>query len=358
MKRFFSALLVFFLAGVIPVCANGDQEAGGSENNSQKVIELDFNDWNPEGSGPAVELWKPVVEMIAEKSGGRIQVTNYLSGSLVKFPETFKGVSSGVADISLYMIGGTPGIHYLTEVTSLPLLGFKSYDQATQIFNELIEEFPEIQEESAVKNVRILSIRPMNPDWIHSVKKPIRSPEDLRGQKMIASGYGGMIASLADGVAINNGPADWYSSLQKGVFGHIDVHWPAFGIFQLQEVCKYHTQFGEGGLSNLAMSVVINLDTWNSLSPEDQKIIEDAYKWYQVEVRKADIGMAKHFEGEARASGEHTFIELTPEEKQVWIDEIGKPIHEKWIADMDKVGKGDTAREMLHYIEQRINELD
>ena len=354
MKKILLTFLILFTAASLCVFAGGDQEDDGSDGGS-KVIELDFNDWNPEGTGAAVDTWADVAKQVYDKSGGRIHITNYLSGSLVKYPETFKGVSSGIADISLYIFGGMPGVHELTEIYDLPFLGFKNYDQATMIYNDLLDEFPEIQEENAEKGVRILSLRPMNPYWIHSVKKPVRTPNDLQGEKVIATGYYGMMASLSSGVAMQSGPGDWYSSLQKGVVQHIVTNWPAFGIFQLPEVAKYHTQFGEGGLGNSGLCVLINLKTWNSLSPEDQKIIEDAYRWYHVVVRESDMGMAAHFKQEALADG-HEFIELTPEEQKVWYDTVGKEIHAKWVADMDAVGKGDTARAILEYIQKRINE--
>ena len=354
MKKIVTLAFALLILGTALAFAGGDQEEG-TAGGGQEIIELDFNDWNPEGTGPAVDLWTDVVKMIDEKSDGQIKVTNYLSGSLVKFPETFKGVSSGIADISLYLLGGMPGVHELTEVFDLPFLGFKDYDQATAVYNELLEEFPQIQEENAEKGVRILSIRPMPPYWIHSVKKPIRLPEDMQGQKTIATGYYGMIASEANGVAMQTGPGDWYSSLQKGVVQHIVNNWAAFGVFQLPEVAPIHTKFGEGGLGNSGLCVLVNLKTWNSLSPEAQAIIEEAYEWYQVAVRQADIGMVEHFKAAAREAGQQ-FIELTPEEQQVWYDTVGKAAHDKWVEDMDAVGKGDTARAMLEYIKKRINE--
>ena len=356
MKKIVTLIFALLILGTAFAFAGGDQE-GGSTEGGQEVIELDFNDWNPEGSGPAVFLWEDVVKMIDEQSGGRIKITNYLSGSLVKFPETFKGVSSGIADISLYLIGGMPGVHELTEVFDIPFLGFKNYEQAFQIYNEVLEKFPAIQAENEAKGVHVLSLRPMPPYWIHSVKKQVRKPSDLQGEKVIATGYYGMIASLVNGVAMNTGPADWYSSLQKGVVQHDITNWAAFGVFQLPEVTKYHTKFGDGGLGNSGMAVLVNLKTWNSLSPEDQKIIQDAYKWYQVEVAKADLGMIEAFKGEALANG-HEFIDLTPAEMQQWQDEIGSVIHAKWVEDMDAVGKGDDAREILAYIEKRIQEVN
>jgi TRAP-type C4-dicarboxylate transport system substrate-binding protein len=206
------------------------------------ILNLKFNDWVPDGI-PATLLWKDVAAKIADNTKDRIKITNYLAGTLLKFPETFKGVSTGVADISNYVLGSAPGIHELTEIFDLPFLGFKDYDQAFRIYNEIINEFPEIQEENEKKGVRILSIRPFDPYWIHSVKKPVKLPADMKAQKAIATGYSSFLASVNGGVSMQTGPIDWYSGLQKGVVQHIITNWAPFGQFKLYEVAKIHTKF-------------------------------------------------------------------------------------------------------------------
>ncbi len=322
----------------------------GGYSQSKRVIKLKFNDWNPDGV-PATLLWRDVVKMVETKTNGRIKITNYLAGTLLKFPEAFKGVSTGVADISLYIMGGAPGIHEICEIFDMPLLGFKNYAQAIRIYNEILNEFPEIQAENEAKGVRILSIRPLPPYWIHSTKKPIRKPADMKGQKVIATGYYGTMATYGGGIAMQTGPMDWYSGLQKGVVEQIITTWTAFGIFKLDEVAKYHTKFGEGGCGNSGIAVLINLDVWKKLSPEDRAILVEAYTWYQHAILKPDLGMQDMFIGQAKASG-HTFVELSPAEIKVWEDTAGKEAIEKWIKKTE--AKGKPARKVYEAVLEKI----
>ncbi|MBN2403447.1 MAG: TRAP transporter substrate-binding protein DctP [Spirochaetes bacterium] len=336
--------LIFILTAVFALMLAVDSNAQG------KVINLKFNDWNPDGT-PATTLWKDVVKMVDEKSKGRIKITNYLAGSLLKFPETFKGVSTGVADISLYLLGGAPGIHELCEIYDLPLLGFKNYWQAFRIYTEILNEFPELQAENEAKNVRILSIRPMPAYWIHSVKKPIRVPADMKGQKVIATGYYGTMATYGGGIAMQTGPMDWYSGLQKGVVQHIITAYPPLGVFKLHEVTKYHVQFGEGGCGNSGMAVLINLDLWKKLSAEDRAILVEAYSWYQKAVAESDLKLEKMFIGISKKMNQ-TFIQLKPAQINQWKNTAGKEAIEKWIARTE--AKGKPARKVYEAMQAKI----
>ncbi|MBN2403448.1 MAG: TRAP transporter substrate-binding protein DctP [Spirochaetes bacterium] len=336
---------------LISACGKDIDKTAESE-----VLNLKFNDWNPDGT-PATLYWKDVAKMVEKKTKGRIRITNYLSGTLLKFPQTFNGVSTGIADISLYLLGATPGVHELNEIFDIPLLGFKNYEQAFRIYNEILNEFPELQEENESKNVRILSIRPMPPYWIHSTKKNIKNPEDMKGEKIIATGYYSSMASYGGGIAIQPGPADWYNDLKSGFVQHIITHFTSYGIFKLNKVATYHTQFSDGGCGNSGMAVLINLDIWKKISTQDRAILIEAYNWYQESIAKADLAMQHLFIHKAKKAG-HIFMQLTPDEVKQWIDTGGKVAIEKWIAKTE--AKNKPAKKIYEAVQAKIakyNEL-
>lgn len=359
MKR--SLYLVLSSLVIIAMCLSGCGEKKQAEESQiekssaesaapEKVIELKFNDWNPAGI-KATDLWNDVVKQVAEKTNGRIKITNYLSGSLLKFPETFKGVSSGVADISYYLMGGAPGVHVLNEVFDLPFLGFKDYQQAMRVYDEILSENPELQAENEAKGVHMLSIRPMLPYHLHSIKKALRAPADMKGEKVIATGFLGYLATTSGGIAMQSGPPDWYSSLQKGVVQHQITHFVAVEEFKLSELLKTHTIFGNGGLANSGMAVLINLDTWNSLSAEDQAVLVEAYTWYQQQVAQYDIETQGRYIEKMKAEG-HQFVDLTPEQIQQWKDVAGKAALDKWLAETE--AKGVPGRKIYDAIQAKI----
>jgi TRAP-type C4-dicarboxylate transport system substrate-binding protein len=80
----------------------------------------------------------------------------------------------------------------------------------------------------------------------------------------------------------------------------------------------------------------MNPESWKKLTPDLQKILEDACKWQEEEILKPDeidIQAALKF----AQDNNHKTIHLTAEEKQQWVD-YAKPAHEKWIAENSAKG--------------------
>lgn len=339
-----------FRLGILTVLAVGLILGGCSKSGGQgtekpaaaQVIELKYNDFNPQGMGIAL-LAEKAAKMVEERTNGKVKIVPYFSQTLLKYPETFKGVSTGVADISFYLVGGSPGVHHVNEFYNLPFIGYKSMDDAARVYTELLKKFPEFQAENEKLGVRWLSVRPMLPFHIHMVNKQIRVPDDLKGQKLAAEGYFAQAVKGVDGVALNMAPTDWYTSLQKGIVSGHFTHWMVPKEFKTVELFKYHTIFGTGGAGNGAIGYLVNLETWKKLSPDVQQVLVDVFQWLAEEGVKFDNEMEKKSIGEAKQAG-HVFVELTPQEVQLWADSAGKPVIDKWIADNE--AKGLPARKI------------
>lgn len=340
-KLFRWGILAVLSAGLIlGGCGkSGDQGAAKPAEKpaeKQKVIELKYNDFNPGGMQLTL-LADKAAKMVGEKTNGRVKVTPYYGQTLLKYPETFKGVSTGVADITFYLVGGTPGVHQLNEIFNLPFLGFKSVEDTARAYKELLAKFPELQAENEKLGVRWLSLRPMRPFHLHMTNKAIRVPDDIKGQKVLAEGHFAQAVGAVGGVAMNMAPTDWYTSLQKGVVSGHFTHWIIPMEFKTGELQKYHTVFGTGGAGTIAVGYLINLEVWKKLSPEDQKMLQEIYTWLADETVKLDAELEKKAIEQAKKEG-HTIIELTPEEVQLWAEKAGKPAIEKWIKDCEAKG--------------------
>ncbi len=301
-----------------------------------KVFELKYNDFNPAG----VKITDLLVESAAnleKASNGGIKITNYFSGTLLKYPETFKGVSTGVADLSMYLMGGAAGIHTFSEVFNLPFLGFKDYAQCTKIYSEILKKYPEFDAENEKLNVKLVAIRPMLPANIHSTKKKITSIADIKGEKVIAEGHYSRAIVAAGGTALGMGPTDWYSSLQKGVAGHMFNHNLVINDFKIYELTKYHTIFGAGGAGNGTLAIVANLESWKSLPAEYQALITKEYEAYHAAAMAYDIETEAAAVDNMKKLGQE-FIELTPDQVAEWSKVAGEPTIAKWIADTEAAG--------------------
>lgn len=337
-KSFLVPLLIVLLGGVtFAFCAE-----------PIKPIELKLGDWNPPKAGVA-QITQKMADMIGAKSEGRLKITVYPGESLVKMAEVFRGVQTGVADISYCTASLIGSPLELNKVTSLPFLGLTSMEMASAVHEKLFNLSPEVRAE--FQGLKVLGFRGMPLYHGHFVKKEVHVPADIKGLKLISSGMWGDVISNAGGAPVALGIGDWYMSLERGlVEGHF-VHFPVTYVFKTLDLLKYHSMVG-GGASTTPDCFIFTLDTWNKLPTDLQKVIEDAVRWRTAEITKFD------YEEEQRAidyakSKNHTFIHLTPEEIKLWMDNA-KPAHEKWIANAN--AKGLPARKIYEETQRIIKE--
>jgi TRAP-type C4-dicarboxylate transport system substrate-binding protein len=81
---------------------------------------------------------------------------------------------------------------------------------------------------------------------------------------------------------------------------------------------------------------LVNLETWNELPPDYQRIIIDTYKWVNEESVKYDLALIDTAMQAAR-DDKHVIINLTPEEIKTWAD-LEESYHEKWIKETEAKG--------------------
>jgi TRAP-type C4-dicarboxylate transport system substrate-binding protein len=298
-----------------------------------KPIELKVSDWDP-AQLPMCKVVEKWGKMVEEKSGGKVKLTFYWSGSLVAFKDTYRAMETGVTDIGHWVLGTIPGIHILNEFTSLPLLGWDSTFTATKVYHEMQEKFPELNAE--FKGLKNLFCMAMPANQIHMTKKIVRVPDDLRGLKIIgAAGWSDFINTMG-GVAIFKGPQDYYMSLQKGLVEGAFQHWAVIDGFKLEELFSSHTEAGDAGFGLIMHGFWMNQDVWDKLPPEVQKAFMDSKDWVEQEILKLDNGIVANARAKAEEMG-HTMIRLTPQERKVWI-KATEPLRQKWIADVEAKG--------------------
>ena len=85
-----------------------------------KPIKLTFSSFFPANHYVNTEEIPAWIEAIKEATNGRIEVTVYAGGTMLKGPETYDGVVNSVADIGVMVPGWAPGRFPAWEVFDLP----------------------------------------------------------------------------------------------------------------------------------------------------------------------------------------------------------------------------------------------
>lgn len=216
------------------------------------------------------QFWQSWADDISEATDGHVKIVIYPSSQLAAAADVGEMVETGGVDIGWLFTPFYKGQFPLTEVVSMPMVGFDNGSLATNVVWDLYQKYPEFQKEWA--NYKLLNMYGIPASIFGTVKKPIATPEDVKG--LVLRSPAGLVTDLVTklgGSPVVMAPPDMYETLEKGnISGYIFE--PA-GIqnFKLQEVTDYYTDLpiyiGVFGL-------VMNWDKWNSLPPEYQAVFE------------------------------------------------------------------------------------
>lgn len=343
MKRSILILLsvVFIFSLILGGCSGTEPSTPGQTEETphaeqEKVFHLTYSDWGPEQLTLAQQALK-AIKMVEERTNGRVKIEPYFSESLVKYEDTFTGVSTGVADIAWYVSTFSTGIHDLNLIWHrLFAEEFPDHRVMSQVYQELIKNVPELQEEMEKTGVRWLNIFAMPGQDLHTTKKMVRVPADVKGMKIQAYGDVARMVNNMGGAAIEVPPNDWYMGFERGLFEGQFLQYLTIEAFNLNEIVNNHTVFGKGGLTNNGVGTLINLETWNSLPSDVQEILVDSFETVAKESVELLQQETEHALKELEKKG-NTFIELTPEEIKLW-GEYVTPINEEWIEMTESKG--------------------
>ncbi len=209
---------------------------------------------------------------------------------------------------------------------------------------EYYNMFPEVQAECS-------DFKLLWPDMLQTVilvskDKEVHLPEDFNGMKIGAGGSSADVVKANGGAAVHQVPPECYMNMDKGVVEAAFLSWAMASDWKIQELAKYYYTQGFG---NGTLFIGMNLEAWNEMSAEDQKILEEI----MLEAAKGPLvdGMLKE-EGIGRQIAEEnaTVYAPTPEEAAAW-EEACKPAIEEWAKTAESLGVENPMRFYEAYME-------
>lgn len=215
---------------------------------------------------------KRFAELVAQKSGGRMEVKVFPGGQLGQETEVIQAVQSGVLEMTF--IGHDPLAQFAPVVTllSLPYL-FKDHEQAFRILDGAVGK--QIEQELARKNLVVLGWGNNGARVYTNSQRPIQKPGDLKGLKIRSpeNPVNLAITRALGGTAVAMPYGEVYTALQQGTIDGqenavINIY-PA----KLQEVQKYMSMTHH----LLSFTVlVINKSFLESLDQDLQRVVREA----------------------------------------------------------------------------------
>lgn len=207
-----------------------------------------------------------------QASGGSIVFERYYGGTLASSNEELGMLSAGA--ISVASIMGNQFSDAL-PLLQFPDVGFESNEKTTDYFRYMLLENEEtanlLAEEAAASNAKYLGYF-AGGTRVWFSKSPIATLADGRGK--IFGGMAGLALMEELGFStVATAPPDSYESLSRGIVDLCGLNLIAACDMMWYEVAPNVTVYGAYASGS---PLVINLDVWNSLSAEQQTVLQEA----------------------------------------------------------------------------------
>lgn len=215
------------------------------------------------------EVFKPFEQEVEAKSKGELEITLYPSAVLGSGKEQLRLTETGVADIALVVPTYTKGRFPHLETGVLPF-AFTSSVHGTRVMAALRDKYIEPEFDS----VKLLFAAVTSPTALLTVKKPLPHLADLNGVTL--RGTGGEQNSVLSELGVNtiSVPAsDLYVALERGTIEGTILSLASAPGYKLEEVVGYVNQVN---FSSTPITVVMNRQAWEGLTPEMQAIVQEA----------------------------------------------------------------------------------
>ena len=286
----------------------------------------EWRGWNIHVAGyPNTVAMDKFAELLKEKSGGKMTVKMYHSGTLGSQPDAIEQLRIGGIEIGNFNLGPLGPIVPEANVVSLPFI-FKDVDHMWRVLDGKAGDI--INEGMTKFGIVPLAWYDAGARSFYNSKKPIMKPEDVTGLKVRVMNndlYSGMISALGG----NPSPmafAEVYQSLKTGVVDGAENNWPSYESTGHFEVAQYYSMSQH---LIIPETLCINAKVWQGLSPEDQKILKEAAVESAMLQRKLWKEREKASEEKVLAGG----VQFNEIPDKSGFQAAMKPVYEKFLKD-------------------------
>ena len=321
-----AVLAILLAASAMPAIAQDPAQ--------DKTVNMKVSVWLPPAHPlvPSTQAWAADIE---KASGGTIKMTVFPSEQLGKAFDHYDMARDGIADVTYVSPGYQPGRFPVIALANLPFV-FADAKKGVLALNDWYRKYAA----SEMKDTHFCFAFMHDPGALHA-KKKILLPTELNGLKVrpAQSSIGEMV-KMFGGTNVQASAPESRDALERGVADAITFPWGSLLLFGIDKAVKYHMDVP---LYTTTFTYNINLNTYNSLSPAQRKVIDEhcTAEW-AAKINDAWADFETKGRLKLKSMPDHEVYPLTAEQLGEWKKAV-KPLHDSWAEAVKKAGYDPVA---------------
>ena len=267
---------------------------------------------------------KQMGETLKRLSNGKHSITVFAGGKLGNEKDSIEQTKIGAIAMTRINVAPMNNICAPTMVPTMPFL-FRSTEHMRKVLDGPIGD--EILKSCEAQGFIALAFYDSGSRSIYSVKKQVKSLADVKGMKIRVQ-QSDLWVALLEAMGANATPMPYgevYTALKTGLVDAAENNYPSYDSSRHYEVAKF---FAKTEHSMAPEMLLFSKKIWDTLTPDDQKMIRQAAKESVPVMRKLwDEREAKSLA--AVIAGGATVTEVDKASFQAAM----KPVYDKFIAD-------------------------
>jgi tripartite ATP-independent transporter DctP family solute receptor len=245
------------------------------------AVEFRSSDIHPEDY-PTVLAVRHMGELVQKRTNGRHSIKVFAKSALGIEKDTIEQTKLGALAMTRVNSSAMNNVCVETTVVTMPFL-FNSKEHMRKSLDGPVGE--EILKACAAQGFIGLAWYDSGARSIYTAKKPVKTLADMKGLKVRVQ-QSDLWVSLLEAMGANATPMPFgevYTALKTGLIDAAENNYPSYESSRHFEVAKY---FSKTEHSMAPEILLFSKRTWDTLTPEDQKIIREAAKESVVYMRK------------------------------------------------------------------------
>ena len=181
------------------------------------------------------------MDTVATATGGRLTCDMFDSGTLLGAEQLLPGLLLGVADVMFQTSSYVSSSYPILGAMELPF-GAEDFARQRRAIDPDGPLFALVNEQLAGQGVRLLGGMPCTFEYLWTVDRPIRTPEDARGLRIrVAGEIEGETVKALGGAPVFMGSSEVFEALERGTIDGLMSYVGTVVSRDLQDIVRYGT---------------------------------------------------------------------------------------------------------------------